>query len=245
MRACANARRQNGVQRTRIVFECPTILCHRNGCNGHQARWDGVSRPHTMCGLAFTITGKDEPENRLKNPIGKPPGASGAANNIFLTKEDDMQPLANILPKALDQAKANASNKPLSTAPAKSLALKDDQEGKKALANLLAQCFDIFPLYGREPEAADNIRRAFQYALADYTRVQVTEAFYYHLRHSKEFPTPADIVAIIERGGNKPPFERSVYINLVQKSKNPPIDMPREEWQYIADYEKYIVTGKN
>lgn len=156
-----------------------------------------------------------------------------------------MQPLANILPKALDQAKANASNKPLSTAPAKSLALKDDQEGKKALANLLAQCFDIFPLYGREPEAADNIRRAFQYALADYTIEQVMEAFYYHLRHSKEFPTPADIVAIIERGGNKPPFERSVYVRLAQKRKDFPEDMAHEEWAYMDEYEKYIVTGKN
>ena len=151
-----------------------------------------------------------------------------------------MQPLSTILPKALDQAKASASNTPSSTAPAKSLALKDDQDGVKTLTNLLAQCFDIFPLYGREPEAADNIRKGFRLTLADYPIDKITEAFRYHLKISKDFPVPADIVTIIERG-NKPPFSTPVYIAINQKLKD---ERTTEEWKYIAEYESFMRCGK-
>lgn len=120
------------------------------------------------------------------------------------------------------------------------MALNDDAEGIKSLSNLLAQCFDIFPLYGREPEAADNIRKAFRLALADYPIEKIKAAFRYHLRISKDFPVPADIVSIIERG-NKPPFERSVYIALCRKEKE---FLSDEEWAYIRDYDRFVVSGK-
>lgn len=151
-----------------------------------------------------------------------------------------MQPLSNILPKALDQAKATASNKPLSTAPTTSLVLKDDQEGIRRLTNLLAQCFDIFPLYGREPEAADNIRKAFRLTLSDYPIDKIADAFRYHLKISRDFPVPADIVTIIERG-NKPPFDKAVYVALSRKYKE---HLTTDEWQYMNDYERFIKSGR-
>ena len=151
-----------------------------------------------------------------------------------------MQPLSTLLPKALDQAKANASNTPSSAAPSTSLALNDDAEGIKTLSNLLAQCFDIFPLYGREPEAADNIRKAFRLTLADYPIDRIKAAFRYHLKISKDFPVPADIVSIIERG-NKPPFERSVYIALSRKDKE---FLTHDEWDYLKEYERFVTCGK-
>lgn len=120
------------------------------------------------------------------------------------------------------------------------MALKDDAEGIKALSNLLAQCFDIFPLYGREPEAADNIRKAFRLTLADYPIGAIAAAFRYHLRISKDFPVPADIISIIERG-NKPPFERSVYIALSRKDRE---FLTHEEWEYMHEYERFITCGK-
>lgn len=115
----------------------------------------------------------------------------------------------------------------------------DDQEGRKILGNLLASCFDIFPLYGREPEAAANVVRAFQITLSDFGIKQITEAFRFHLRTSKEFPTPADICNIVLRG-NKPPFERSVYVALTKKH---PEDRTPAEWQYIRDFEQFNVKG--
>lgn len=151
-----------------------------------------------------------------------------------------MQPLSTILPKALDQAKANASNTPSSTVPTKSLALKDDQDGIKTLSNLLAQCFDIFPLYGREPEAADNIRRGFRMVLADYPIDKIREAFDFHLKNSRDFPVPADIAIIIERG-NKPPFDRAVYIAISRKDRE---FWSTEEYQYMEDYAKFYRSGK-
>lgn len=121
--------------------------------------------------------------------------------------------------------------------------LKDDQEATKELSNLLSQCFDIFPLYGREPEAAANIRKAFRFILADYNIGQITTAFRYHLRVYKDFPVPADIVNIIERG-NKPPFERSVYIRICKKHKDFPETLTHDEWDYMKDYERFVISGK-
>ncbi len=116
----------------------------------------------------------------------------------------------------------------------------DDQEGIKTLSNLLAQCFDIYPLYGREPEAADNIRKAFRLTLSDYPIDKIKAAFRYHLRISKDFPVPADIVSIIERG-NKPPFERSVYIALSKKDKE---YLTHAEWDYLKEYDRFVISGK-
>ena len=118
--------------------------------------------------------------------------------------------------------------------------LRESPEGKKVLANHLAQCFDIFPLYGREPEAADNIRKAFNFQLSEYPIEKITSAFNYHLRFFKEFPVPANIVEIIERG-NKPPFERSVYISATKK---PAEDRNSDEWAYIREYERFIQRGE-
>lgn len=152
-----------------------------------------------------------------------------------------MKPLSIVLPTALAQANPNDSSKPSLTTQSQSLTLHQDQEGVKALSNLLAQCFDIFPLYGREPEAAANIRKAFRLTLSDYPIAKIEDAFRWHLKHFREFPVPADIVHIIERG-NKPPFERSVYITA---SKKHPEDRTAGDWEYMREYERWIQTGKN
>jgi len=120
------------------------------------------------------------------------------------------------------------------------LVLKDDQDGIKALSNLLAQCFDIFPLYGREPEAVDNIRKGFRLTLADYPIDKITEAFRYHLKISRDFPVPADIAIIIERG-NKPPFDRAVYAYITHKDH---YHITNDEWDYINEYKRFMVSGK-
>lgn len=116
----------------------------------------------------------------------------------------------------------------------------NDVEGRKILANRLAACFDIFPLYGREPEAAANIRRGFMVVLGDFPIEKIEAAFDYHLRHFREFPLPADIAHIILRG-NKPPFRAEVYVAIQKKYGE---DRTPEDWQYIRDYEKFILTGK-
>lgn len=113
-------------------------------------------------------------------------------------------------------------------------------ESKKDLANLLAACFDIFPLYGRDPGAVGNIRRGFGLVLYDYPIEKIRDAFKLHLKRSKDFPVPADIANIIERNG-KPPFERAVYVSISRKSAE---DRSSDEWAYMRDYERYQVEGR-
>ncbi len=61
------------------------------------------------------------------------------------------------------------------------------------------------------------------------------------LKRGHGLPEPADIATIIERG-NKPPFDKAVYVSI---SKKDMADRKSHEWQYMKDYERFIVTGKN
>jgi len=115
-----------------------------------------------------------------------------------------------------------------------------DVEGKKRLVSLLGGCFEVYPAYSRDAEQAATIRRAFQMVLADFTIQQIEAAFRYHLKYSKDFPVPADIAQVVLRG-NKPPFERSVYISITKKQGE---DRTPDEWQYVREYEKFILTGR-
>lgn len=94
--------------------------------------------------------------------------------------------------------------------------------------------FDALKTYGKEPKQLDSVKKLMQFALSDYNIQQVREAFAFYFKHYEEFPTPAAIVNIIERGG-KPPFERSIYINLTKKR---PEERDSDEWAYIREYER-------
>lgn len=120
------------------------------------------------------------------------------------------------------------------------MTLQEDPEGIKILANLLAQNFDIFPTYGKEPEAADNLFKAFRQQLADYPIGKIQAAFEFHRSYANKHPMPGDIVQIIERG-NKPPFEPSIYINVGKMDYD---NRSAEEKRYMADYHKFFITGK-
>lgn len=76
--------------------------------------------------------------------------------------------------------------------------------------------------------------------LADYPIDKIREAFDFHLKNSRDFPVPADIAIIIERG-NKPPFDRAVYIAISRKDRE---FWSTEEYQYMEDYAKFYRSGK-
>ena len=102
---------------------------------------------------------------------------------------------------------------------------------------MLFLCFQSLKLYGKEPEALEALVNIFQMVLHDYTMDQIRQAFTLHLKRSNEMPTPADIANIIERG-NKPPFERAVYVNL---SRKPSEARTSDEWAYMREYENYAI----
>lgn len=69
---------------------------------------------------------------------------------------------------------------------------------------------------------------------------KISGAIAFFLKFNNEMPTAGDIATIIERGG-KPPFDRSVYIAVQKKHAE---ERTKDEWQYIRDYEKFILTGE-
>lgn len=64
------------------------------------------------------------------------------------------------------------------------------------LRHLLNQSFQVFDLYGREPEYLTAIFQAFATALKDETEANITAAFLTWLRDKTEMPKPAEIRAL-------------------------------------------------
>lgn len=124
------------------------------------------------------------------------------------------------------------------------------KEEARQLTNFISQCFDALETYGKEPEQLKNMNAAFQLVLAPYTTEQVKSAFLFYLSNYKKIPVPSDIVSIIKRG-NKPPFEKSVYVALVQKRERTSFKecgatyncLTSDEVEYIRDYENFLING--
>jgi hypothetical protein len=93
------------------------------------------------------------------------------------------------------------------------ISLKDDPESKTRLNEALLMAFDALKTYGKEPEQLDSVKKLMHFALADYPWKKIQDALAFYFRHNTEFPAPADLVQIIERG-NKPPFDRAVYTDV-------------------------------
>lgn len=75
---------------------------------------------------------------------------------------------------------------------------------------------------------------------SDFPIEQIESAITFYLKHNSEMPAPADIVNVILRG-NKPPFDKSIYISITKKHAE---DRTSEDWEYMREYEKFMITGK-
>ena len=139
----------------------------------------------------------------------------------------------------IDQAKRSGLKPQSSERRLPVVTLGESPKAKQELATMLFQCFQGLKLYGKEPEALEALVGMFQIVLDGYTMDQIRRAFALHLRRSNEMPAPADIANIVERG-NRPPFERAVYVNLGRK---PPEDRTSDEWAYMRDYEADRLAG--
>lgn len=101
------------------------------------------------------------------------------------------------------------------------------------------QCFDGLKLYGKEPEQIENTVKLFRMVLADFPSDKIQSAFVTHLQRSSEMPTPSDIVQLINRG-NKPAFDKAVYIRLEKKGYDA---RSRDEDEYMKEYEEFMIYG--
>ena len=111
------------------------------------------------------------------------------------------------------------------------------KETESALKETLIMLFDGMALYGKKPEQLTNTIRLFKFALADYTNDQIQNAFQIYIKRNKEFPSPADIVNIID-----PPkiLDRDVYKELCRRRSNGEFMLERET-KYIKEYENEYV----
>ena len=117
--------------------------------------------------------------------------------------------------------------------------LRKDPTGKRRIAEGVVLYFDTLKTYGKDPGQIENVTKMFLWVLADYPVEKILEAMAYYARHNSEFPAPADIANIIQRG-NKPPLERSVYVAV---SKKRPEERTAEEWGYMREYEEFLING--
>lgn len=117
----------------------------------------------------------------------------------------------------------------------------ESQNSRLELSNFLFQCFESLKVYGKEPEQMKSVNSMFQLVLSDYNIEDIRRAFAYYLKHNTDLPAPADIVNIIERG-DKPPLDKTVYVSISKKLAE---NRTKDEWQYMRDYEKFMITGKN
>lgn len=107
------------------------------------------------------------------------------------------------------------------------------------MAEAVCLFHDALKTYGKEPEQLEAATKMFLFVLADYPVQKIIDAMAYYAKHNSDFPAPADIANIIERG-NKPPFDRSIYVSL---SKKEPEDRTSDEWAYMREYERYQIKG--
>jgi hypothetical protein len=121
----------------------------------------------------------------------------------------------------------------------KALTLRECPEAKKQLAVALSMFFDTLKIYGKTPDQMESVTRMFNFVLADYSYDQIQKALAYYAKNYNEMPAPSDIATIIERGG-KPPFDKSVYVAL---SKTQPEHRTSDEWEYMRDYERFMISG--
>jgi hypothetical protein len=71
------------------------------------------------------------------------------------------------------------------------------------LKALLVQSYDVFQIYGKEPEAIKNQLLAFSTVLESHAIEDITAAFTEWLRISAVFPTPADILKLTVAAANE------------------------------------------
>lgn len=155
-----------------------------------------------------------------------------------LTSADGKMTTAAAAPPQRGQA-ASTNGQEISLQGTTQILLKDDSASKTRLNEALLMAFDALKTYGKEPEQLESVKKLMHFALADYPWEKIRDALAYYFKHNSEFPAPADIVQIIERG-NKPPFDKAVYTTI---SKKHPADRTSDEWAYMREYESWVLHG--
>jgi hypothetical protein len=118
--------------------------------------------------------------------------------------------------------------------------LARDDEGQKKLTNILRVLYDGLRVYGKEPEQLENAIKLHHIALSRYEITEIERGIREHIKRSNEFPTPADIVNIIDPPPPKPDWP--AYIGIRQKIRENQF-ITGNQREYLRFCENYV-SGK-
>jgi hypothetical protein len=82
--------------------------------------------------------------------------------------------------------------------PVRPILLREDGHGRDQLIETLRFCWNTLHRYGKTSDDFDGIVKTYLSFLGRYPTEVVASAFDKYIRHRREFPTPADIIAIIQ-----------------------------------------------
>lgn len=116
------------------------------------------------------------------------------------------------------------------------LRLSEDAAGREHVTDMLSFCWSALHLYGKKPEDFAGIVQTYLGFLASYETSKVVAAFKRYIKHRREFPTPADIIGIIEGRIKR---DASYYNRLRERVKQGD-HLYSDEKEYLEKYEEQI-----
>lgn len=99
---------------------------------------------------------------------------------------------------------------------------------------ILGFCWKSLHLYGKRPEDFEGIVTVYLGFLGKYPAEKVHAAFEKYIRNRREFPTPSDIIAIIEGRIKR---DVGVYKNLLKQRREGQF-LSDDDHKYIREYEE-------
>lgn len=180
-------------------------------------------------------------QQERQQPI-QPPSSTSSGGALTT-----MQPLQS-LPEEDEFITTNLGNrlkrselKPLHSGGTKASlpALKQDEEGVKAVAAEIYQRFHAMKTWGKDPESLEAVMNTLLRDLRDYPAAEIIEAFSIHARRNPDFPQSCDLISILERDG-APTFDRAVFTAISRKQ---PVERTSSDWAYLEDYSEFAKTG--
>ena len=97
----------------------------------------------------------------------------------------------------------------------------------------LGACLAVQRTYGKQAADIQVVAKIFIDDLKDFSANEVVEAISKWRKTSPEFPTPADIINLLNP---KPTFDKSVYLSLIKRKGE--VHRYSKEYDYIKAYEK-------
>ena len=120
--------------------------------------------------------------------------------------------------------------------PEKPLLLREDGQGRDDLIETLRFCWNTLHRYGKTADDFNGVVKTYLSFLGGYPTRAVAAAFDKYIRHRREFPTPADIIGIIEGRVKR---DGAYYIRLCRERQEGAF-LTDDEHAYMRRYEGQV-----